>query len=119
MENTCISDSLELDIKNRNKVVAHADCSLIENVIQIKSLYVLKKFRNKGLDEILINRILEYAAENNAAQIRIYCGPEPFCEDGQIPLEQEKSWYRSHGFLDVCGIAPCMVKNLNPGGETM
>ncbi len=112
-----ISDSLELDIKNRfDKVVAHADCSLIDGTVEIKSLYVLQKFRDKGLDDVLLSKIVQYAAEKNAHQIRVYCGPEPFCPDGQIPLDDEIKWYSAHGFFHnhtVFGVVPCMVKPLS------
>ena len=118
-EKLVVSDSLELNIKNRlNKIVAHADCSLIDGTVEIKSLYVLQKFRKSGLNDVLLSQILEYAADNAAHKIVAYCGPEPYCPDGQVPLDEEIHWYSEHGFLNdhnVLGVVPCMIKTLKQG----
>lgn len=115
-----IANTLELEIRNHEKVVAHTGCLFINGVVQIKDLFVMEKYRDRGFDEVLLSEVLEYAVKKSAKQIVMYCGPEPFCEDGQIPLEQEILWYESHGFVhdhDVFGVVPCMIKVLEQGGE--
>ncbi len=102
-------------IRRGKKVIAHTSCNYAKGEIYIKALYVLKKFRGKGLEEVLLAKVLDYAAEQKAERIIAYCGAEPFCEDGQIPMDQEVSWYEDHGFVhdhNVMGVTPCMVKEL-------
>ena len=109
------ANTYEVQIRNGLKVIAHMSCSLINEEIYIRDLYVLRHYRGKGLGEVLLTKVLDYAAENNAKQIISYCGAEPFCKDGQIPIEQEVSWYKDHGFNhhhNVMGVTPCMVKQL-------
>lgn len=105
----------ELQIQKGKKTIAHASCNFANNEVQIRALYVLHKFRGKGLGEVLLSKVLDYAAERNASRVIAYCGAEPFCEGGQIPMDQEVSWYENHGFYhdhDVMGVTPCMVRAL-------
>jgi GNAT superfamily N-acetyltransferase len=109
------NNTLDVSIKHCGKVVAHLCCSHVNDEIHIRDLFVLRKFRNKGLGDVLLLKVQEYGAEKQAARIVSYCGAEPFCEDGQMPLEHEITWYKNHGFShdhDVMGITPCMVKPL-------
>ena len=106
---------MEVDIKKFGKIVGHVSCSCIHDWVHIKSLYVIPKYRRKGLEDILIGKVYEYAKEKQSKKIIAYCGPEPFCEEGQMPLEEEISWYESHGFQErhsVRGVIPCMIKYL-------
>lgn len=115
MKETKLQNFYEVKIRQGKKVIAHTNCNFFGNEIQIRDLYVCKEFRGKGFGEVLLARVLDYAAEQSAARIVSYCGPEPFCEDGQIPLDQEIAWYEEHGFVhdhDVMGVTPCMVKDL-------
>lgn len=110
-----IANSLEVKIENQGQVVAHVGCSFSNNMVHIKDLFVREKFRGQGLDEILMEEVHEYAHRKAAHKIKAFCGPEPFCSDGQIPLEQEVMWYESQGFKhdhNVCGVVPVMVKTL-------
>lgn len=119
MENQT-KDSLEIAVKKRNQVVAHMGCSYIGDLIMIQDLFVRKRYRHKGIEELLISKVNEYAKEKQATAIKVYCGPEPFCPDGQISLEQEISFYQQHGFsIDhyVHGVTPCMVKNCGSEGH--
>ena len=119
MQETETKNTLEIKIQHSNKVVGHTSCSYVNGEILLKDLYVLEKFRGQGLDEILLCKVQDYATSKNAKRITAYCGPEPFCEDGQIPLAQEVSWYEDHGFIrhhDVMGIVPCMIKELTTEG---
>lgn len=105
----------DIEIRRGKKIIAHTSCNFVNREIQIRDLYVLKKFRGKGLGEVLLARILDYAAEQRAERIVSYCGAEPFCEDGQFPMDQEIAWYEAHGFIhdhDVCGVTPCMIRQL-------
>ena len=108
-------NSYEVQIRQGRKIVAHLGCSIANGDVQIRDLYVLPKYRGKGLGEVLLAKCMDYAAERNAKRIISFCGAEPFCEGGQLPLEQEVSWYKDHGFAhdhDVMGVTPCMVREL-------
>lgn len=114
------NDSLEIAIKKRNHVVAHMGCSYFGDSVMIQDLFVRQRYRNKGIEDLLISKVNEYAAEKQAKVIKVYCGPEPFCPDGQISLEQEISFYQQHGFsIDhyVYGGTPCMVKSCRSEGQ--
>ena len=105
-----------VQIRKGRKIVAHVSCNYSNEKIQIQDLYVLKKYRKKGLGDVLLSKVFEYAAEKKAQTIVAYCGPEPFCEDAQIPLNEEIDFYESHGFVhdhNVMGVTPCMVKTLS------
>ncbi len=115
MQEIIMKNSYDVHIRYGRKVIAHASCNLVDGEIQIRDLYVTKSFRGKGLGEVLLAKVLDYADEQNATRIVSFCGPEPFCEDGQIPVDQEIAWYEDHGFAhdhDVLGITPCMVRDL-------
>ena len=114
MKETKSQNFYEVQIRRGRKVIAHTSCHFSNDEIQIRDLYVLKKFRGNGLGEVLLAKIFDYATEKQAARITAYCGAEPFCADGQIPLEEEIAWYQDHGFNrhhDVMGVTPCMVKD--------
>ena len=113
MKETKTQNFYEIKIRQGKKIIAHTSCHFVSDEVQIRDLYVLQDYRGKGLGEVLLARVLDYAAEQNASRIVVHCGPEPFCEDGQIPLEQEIAWYEDHGFIhdqDVFGVVPRMVK---------
>jgi GNAT superfamily N-acetyltransferase len=108
----------DVQIRLGKKVVAHVSCNHYSGNIQIRDLYVLKKFRGFGLGEVLLSKVIDYASEVDAHTIIAYCGAEPFCEDGQIPMDQEVAWYKQHGFVhdhDVMGATPCMIKTVTQG----
>ena len=111
-------NSLEVAIKSLNRVVAHMGCTHSGECIFIKDLFVLKKYRNRGFEDLLLSKVNEYAKEKAAKEIKVYCGPEPFCPGGQMDLEQEILFYQQNGFhIDhyVKGVTPCMVKCCNIG----
>ena len=115
MKNNILSDFFELQIRQSRKIIGHVSCSLINGEIVIKDLYVLKRYRGRGFGDVLLYKVNNFAKEKLAAKIVAYCGAEPFCEDGQVPLNEEKQWYENHGFLhdhDVMGVTPCMIKLL-------
>ena len=115
MEEIKNTRTYDLQIQQGKKIIAHASCNFANNEVQIRDLYVLHKFRGKGLGDLLLSKVLDYAAERNASKVIAYCGAEPFCAGGQIPLDLEVSWYEEHGFYhdhDVMGVTPCMVKEL-------
>ena len=106
-----------VQIRKGRKIVAHVSCNYSDKKIQIRDLYVLKKYRKTGLGDVLLSKVFEYAAEKKAQTIVAYCGPEPFCEDAQIPLNEEIAFYISPGFVhdhNVMGVTPCMVRELPP-----
>lgn len=116
MEETKQLNFYNVQIRKGRKIVAHVSCNYSDEKIQIRDLYVLEKYRKTGLGEVLLSKVFEYAAEKKAQTIVAYCGPEPFCEDAQIPLEEEIAFYISHGFVhdhNVMGVTPCMVKTLS------
>jgi GNAT superfamily N-acetyltransferase len=115
LKETKLQNFYEVKIRHGKKVIAHTSCNFFNGEIRIRDLYVRKEFRGKGFGELLLARVLDYAVEQDAIRIVSYCGPEPFCEDGQIPLDQEVSWYKDHGFIHdhyVMGVTPCMIREL-------
>lgn len=115
MKETKLRNMYEVQIHYGKKVIAHASCNYVNNYIQIRDLYVMQRFRGKGLGELLLTKVMDYASEQQVDKIIVYCGAEPFCEDGQIPMDQEISWYEDHGFIhdhDVMGATPCMIREL-------
>lgn len=109
-------NSYEVHIRRGKRTIAHTSCHYANGDVQIQDLFVRKKFRNKGLGEVLLARVFDYAEENKARRIISYCGAEPFCKEGQIPMDQEMSWYEDHGFTCdhmVFGATPCMIRELN------
>ena len=108
--------SYEVQIRQGRKIIAHMGCSHTNGEVKIRDLYVLPKYRGKGLGEVLLAKCMDYATEQQAQRIISFCGAEPFCEGGQLSLQQEVSWYKEHGFIydhDVMGITPCMVRELS------
>ena len=65
-------------------------CFFANGEVQIKDLFVIEKYRNKGIEQFLMEKVNEYAKEKNAEQIITYLGPEPFCPDGQIEIGKER-----------------------------
>lgn len=111
-----ISNTMDVEIKNWGKTVAHVGCSICNDVVQIKDLFVREKHRGKGLDDVLMEQVHEFAQKKFAKQIVAYCcGIEPMCGDKSVPVEQEVDWYQSHGFVhdhDLFGFVPVMIKAL-------
>lgn len=110
-----ITNNYEIHMCRGKELAAHMHCSYVNENVVIKDLFVIKKYRGIGLEEVLLTKAMTYAAKKNANQIITYCGAEPFCKDGQIPLEQEVSWYKNHGFFlhhKVMDVTPCMVMKL-------
>lgn len=110
-----ISNQLEVEIKKFGKTVAHTGCFFSNGTVQVKDLFVREKFRSKGLADVLLTKIQEYADQKRAEKIVAYCGPEPMCEDKSMPVEDQIAWYKSQGFIhdhDLYGVVPCMVKVL-------
>ena len=110
-----ISNQLEVEIKKFGKTIAHTGCFFCNGTVQIRDLFVREKYRNKGLADVLMMKVQEYADQKKAEKIIAYCGPEPMCVDKSLPLEDEMEWYKSQGFIhdhDVYGVVPCMIKAL-------
>lgn len=96
-------------------VIGHVSASAVGDNIQVRDLFVREKYRNKGIESELLNKVLSYAAKRKAKKIVVYCGAEPFSPDGQIPLEQEMAFYQENGFHYVRDIyaTPVMEKCLH------
>ena len=109
------TDMYDIEIKSYNKVVAHMGCSVVKDTVNVKDLWVRKLFRNKGIEELLMEKLIAFARDKKAHYIVTYCGPEPMNPDGNIPIETEIKFYENHGFkLDhyVFDIVPCMIKTM-------
>lgn len=105
----------EVELKKLNKTVAHASCSVVNDSIQIRDLFVEERYRNNGIEEYLLSEVNEYAKEKKAKQIITYLGAEPFSESGQMSLSEERRLYENNGFVQshlVGNVIPCMVKTL-------
>ena len=115
MSNNVNSDFYEVEIKCLNKVIAHMSCSAVKDTLNVRDLWVRKLFRNKGVEELLMEKLYDYAKDKKLKNIIAYCGPEPMNPDGNIPLDKEIKFYENHGFkLDhyVFDIVPCMIKTM-------
>lgn len=108
-------DHLELSLKIRDDLIGHCSCSFYPTCkeIEIHDLYVIAAHRKKRFMDLLLENVFQFAKEHDAASIRAYCGPEPLCPGGQIPLAEEMDFYTGYGFKhisDVCGVIPCMIR---------
>lgn len=115
MEEVKQHNCYDILIRQNEEVIGYASCNLFGKVLQIRSLFVINRFRGRGIGEVLLSKVLDYAREQAATRIVAYCGAEPFCEGGQIPIDQEQSWYEVHGFVhdhNVMGVTPCMIKDI-------
>lgn len=115
MKENEITNTYEIHMCRNNELAAHMRCSHVHENIVIKDLFVIKKYRGIGLEQMLLDKAFMFASKKKATKIITYCGAEPFCKDGQIPLEQEVALYESNGFIlhhKVMGVTPCMVKQL-------
>ena len=105
----------EVELRKFNKTVAHASCSVANDTIQIRDLFVEERYRNNGIEEYLLSEVNEYAKEKQAKQIIAYLGAEPMCKSGQVKLPEEQQFYENNGFIQshlVGNVIPCMVKAL-------
>lgn len=115
MRKTITNNFYEVELKKLNKTVAHASCSVVNDSIQIRDLFVEERYRNNGIEEYLLAEVNEYAKEKQAKQIITYLGAEPMCKSGQMRLPEEKQFYENNGFIQshlVGNVIPCMVKTL-------
>ena len=115
MSNNVNSDFYEVEIKCLNKVIAHMSCSAVKDTLNVRDLWVRKLFRNKGVEELLMEKLFDFAKDKKVKNIVTYCGSEPFCPDGQVSMDEEVNFFEDHGFkLDhhVFGLVPCMIKTM-------
>lgn len=119
MNNMEPSSFLEVKVKDRSgKIAAYLQCSCVNGEVKIKSLFSEAKYRNRGLEESLMQRAIDFANRKKAASIIAYPGAEPYCRSGQMPKSKEIKFYQEQGFhIDhyIMG-SPCMVKFLR--GDT-
>lgn len=109
--------SIEIKFMLANRIVGYASCLFFENIqkVQISSFYVIKPLQNIGIEEKLLQEILDFAKLNQASCIIAYPGSEPYCPTEWKPLAVQTEWYEHNGFkIDhyINGATPCMVKQL-------
>ncbi len=99
---------------HRGNVIAHVAASNVGDIVQIRDLFALEKYRGIGIEAELLDKVVSYATKRKAGKIVAYCGAEPFCPDGQIPLEQEMAFYQENVFRHVRDVysTPVMEKCL-------
>ena len=107
----------EIAITKGRELAAHTSfCYVKQNSeVVITDLFVSESYRDTAFMDVLMAEIEHFAAQQQARTIKVFCGNEPMCADGQIPLEDEVEWYQSHGF-EVQGyvydIVPILIKTL-------
>ena len=111
------NSSLDVSFVLGKHRIGYASCLYLEstNTVQVSGFYVIKQFQDLGIEEKLLQEILNYADMNGAERIIAYPGPEPYCPTEWKPIEAQTAWYKTQGFqLDhlVNNIIPCMVKPL-------
>lgn len=110
--------SIDISLNLGGQRIGYASCLFFSNLkkVQISSFYVLKQFQDIGVEDKLLQEILEYAKLNSASTIIAYPGPEPYCPTAWKPIDVQTAWYEQKGFyLDhkVNGVIPCMIKELS------
>ena len=85
MKENEITNNYELHMCRGKELAAHMRCSYVNEDVVIKDLFVIKKYRGIGLEEVLLTKAMTYAARKNANQIITYCGAEPFCKEKPDP----------------------------------
>lgn len=110
-------NSVDISFMIGEQRIGYASCLFFENLgkIQVSSFYVIKPFQDIGIEEKLLQEILDYADLNHAASVIAYPGSEPYCPTEWKPLDVQTAWYESNGFrIDhmVCNATPCMIKDL-------
>ena len=106
--------TFELELKKWNKLVAHVRCSCINGCVEIKELFVQKKFKEKGIEQYLMSKVDEFAEENSANQIIKYLTIEPW-SDSKTDLDKERTFYEANGYSQshlVRNVIPCLVKRV-------
>ena len=63
MSNNVNSDFYEVEIKCLNKVIAHMSCSAVKDTLNVRDLWVRKLFRNKGVEELLMEKLFDFAKD--------------------------------------------------------
>ena len=115
MRKRITDDFYEIELRKFNKTVAHTSCSVANDTIQIRDLFVEERYRNTGIADYLLSEICDYAVEKHAKQIIAYLGAEPMCKSGQVKLPEEQQFYENNGFIQshlVGNVIPCMIKAL-------
>ena len=112
------SGDFGLKLVSGKKTIACVSCSMVGDSIQIRYLFALKRYRNLGIEAYMLKQVIAYGKKNNAKEIIVYLGIEPFCKGGQMELQKEKRLYENAGFVFshmVQGVVPCMKKQLQEG----
>ena len=109
--------SVDISIKLGQKRIGYASCLYFQNIrkVQISSFYVIKPFQDAGIEDMLLQEILDYGELNNAAGVIAYPGTEPYCPTEWKPLDVQRAWYEEHGFkFDhmLYNSTPCLIKDL-------
>lgn len=107
----------EIAITKGRELAAHTSfCYVKQNSeVIITDLFVNEAYRDTAFMEVLLTEIEHYAAQQQARTIKVFCGSEPMCPDGQIPLEDEVEFYKQNGFQVkgyVYDIVPILVKTI-------
>ena len=110
-------NSVELNCKLGNQVMAYCRCSYYESLdqVEIHSLFVSKSYRSSELMKNLLDEVIAFAKEKEACSIKAICGCEPMSKSGQLSLEEEISFYEENGFVRQIGVVaniPVMVKTM-------
>ena len=113
-------NSVDISFKIGGQRIGYASCLYFENIqkVQVSGFYVIKPYQDIGIEEKLLQEILDYADLNGAASIVAYPGAEPYCPTEWKPLDVQTAWYEAQGFkIDhmINGVIPCMVKDLPQG----
>ena len=116
-ERTYCGGSVDISLKLGDQVIGYASCLYFDDLqkAQLSGFYVIKPFQDIGIEEKLLQEVLDYAALKEATSIIAYPGAEPYCPTEWKPMDVQRKWYESQGFkVDhmVCNATPCMVKAL-------
>lgn len=96
-------NGMKLDFVIGNHSIGYAKCSYDQekNMVSIRSLYVIERWRGQGIEDQLLQEIEDYAVLKGASSIVSYPGPEPFCPGGWLPLNDEIALYKAHGYKQM------------------
>lgn len=116
-ERKIFGNGIEFHFKLADKRIGYASCLFYPNIrkVQVNSFYVVKQFQDMGIEEKLLQEIIDFADMNQAECVIAYPGAEPYCPTEWKPIEVQTAWYEENGFIVdhmIYGATPCMMKKL-------
>lgn len=91
---------MEASLFRGRRKIGFASCLFNEadNSVQIRSLFVTQQKNRSSFLNQLLQETEEFAQKKSALSIAAFPGPEPFCSEPWIPLEEEIAFYVANDY---------------------